>query len=167
MKGTGIPVLWYSISMKRGPYRGRNELLDAAIVLREEGYGYCTIGKKLQVPPMTIRNWVSNIKADRRVSQELGSRHRIVCLEDQKTKVGIRRALLRERGHRCEKCGGESWLGRKIPLDVHHKDGNKDNNKRENLQLLCCNCHALTPNYKGKNIKKSFARLVKSKTHCA
>ena len=146
--------MWYSISMKRGPYGGRKNLLDEAIVLRKEGYGYCTIGKRIKVPPMTVRNWVSHIPSDRQFAQEIGSKHRIVSVEDQKTKSGRRRALIRERGHRCEACEGERWMGRKIPLDMHHKDGNNRNNSNENLQLLCCNCHALTPNFKGKNIGK-------------
>lgn len=53
----------------------------------------------------------------------------------------------------CEKCGLDSWLGGKIPLHLHHKDGNHINNKLDNLQLLCPNCHSLTDTYAGKNVK--------------
>ena len=38
-----------------------------------------------------------------------------------------------------------------IPLEVHHKDGNHENNLEENLQLLCPNCHAQTENYRTRN----------------
>jgi predicted HNH restriction endonuclease len=34
-----------------------------------------------------------------------------------------------------------------IPLQIHHIDGDATNNKEENLQLLCPNCHTLTENY--------------------
>lgn len=54
---------------------------------------------------------------------------------------------------RCECCGLTEWNGQPIPLELHHKDGNHDNNKLENLEILCPNCHALTDNYTGKNIK--------------
>lgn len=37
---------------------------------------------------------------------------------------------------------------------MDHIDGNTENNDKSNLRLLCCNCHALTPTYKGKNIGK-------------
>jgi len=37
---------------------------------------------------------------------------------------------------------------------MDHIDGNTENNVKENLRLLCCNCHALTSTYKGKNIGK-------------
>lgn len=40
---------------------------------------------------------------------------------------------------------------KKVPLEVHHIDGNYLNNNEENLQLLCPNCHALTSTYKAAN----------------
>ena len=58
------------------------------------------------------------------------------------------------RGHKCESCGLEEWKGKKIPLEVHHIDGDELNSDLSNLQILCPNCHALTDNYKGKNINK-------------
>ena len=55
---------------------------------------------------------------------------------------------------KCERCQRFEWEGRPIPLEIHHVDGNRDNNGLDNLQILCPNCHALTDTYKGKNIKK-------------
>ena len=59
----------------------------------------------------------------------------------------IRKILIKERGDKCEKCGINQWLGNKITLQVHHIDGNNTNNIRNNLQLLCPNCHSLTDNW--------------------
>jgi len=58
------------------------------------------------------------------------------------------------REKRCENCGNTEWLGKPIPLEVHHKDGNRQNNSYDNLQLLCCNCHAQTDNFRGKARRK-------------
>ena len=68
----------------------------------------------------------------------------------------VRKKLLREglKEHICECCLNTTWNVVPIPLEVHHKDGDKDNNEIENLELLCPNCHALTDNYKGKNTQK-------------
>ena len=68
----------------------------------------------------------------------------------------IRIKLLRDgiKLHRCEQCGNTEWQGVPIPLEVHHINGNRRDNDLCNLQLLCPNCHALTPTYRGKNIKK-------------
>ena len=68
----------------------------------------------------------------------------------------IRKKILEEgiKEHRCENCGLTTWLDKPIPLEVHHKDGNKHNNVLENFQLLCPNCHAFTDSYRGKNIQR-------------
>lgn len=54
---------------------------------------------------------------------------------------------------KCECCGCSEWLGDKIPLELHHKDGNHFNNSFDNIELLCPNCHAKTDSYRGKNIR--------------
>ena len=68
----------------------------------------------------------------------------------------LAKKLLKEgiKKHMCECCLNTTWNGLPIPLEVHHKDGDNTNNKLENLQLLCPNCHALTDTYRGKNTKK-------------
>lgn len=67
----------------------------------------------------------------------------------------LRDKLLRENilEHRCHICGGREWMGKPIPLQLHHIDGDFRNNSIENLQLLCPNCHAQTENYRGKSLK--------------
>jgi len=63
--------------------------------------------------------------------------------------------LIREgiKQRKCEKCHLEKWLEDIIPLELHHIDGNSENNNLSNLQILCPNCHAQTDNYRGKNKK--------------
>lgn len=55
------------------------------------------------------------------------------------------------KGYKCECCGNFEWLGKPIQLEVHHIDGDNTNNKIENLQLLCPNCHSMTENWTGRN----------------
>lgn len=65
----------------------------------------------------------------------------------------VKNALISLRGEKCETCG---WCERhpmtgKIPIQVHHRDGDDTNNRPENLKLLCPNCHSLTPNWGARN----------------
>lgn len=69
-------------------------------------------------------------------------------------------AIVVLRGHKCEQCGLKEWLNQKIPLEVHHIDDDHKNNVLENLQLLCPNCHALTENWRGRNIVKKVKPVV-------
>lgn len=59
--------------------------------------------------------------------------------------------LLEIRGHKCENCNIMEWLGKPVPIVLDHIDGNPSNFDINNLRLLCANCDAQTPTYKGKN----------------
>ena len=61
----------------------------------------------------------------------------------------------------CESCKNTTWLNQKIPLELHHINGINSDNSIENLQILCPNCHAFTPNFCSKNSKTKTINRVK------
>lgn len=78
-----------------------------------------------------------------------------INIQTNKIRIKILEEGIKE--YKCELCGNSKWLDKPIPLEVHHKDGNRNNNIIENFILLCPNCHTQTDSYRGKNCKKGCA----------
>jgi len=82
----------------------------------------------------------------------------IFCLGSHISCVDVKKRLIEDglMEYKCYKCGLFTWFGKKLSLDIHHKNSNTTDNRLENLGFLCPNCHSLTDGYrgKGKNIGK-------------
>jgi len=63
----------------------------------------------------------------------------------------LRERIFFEQNNCCNKCDNSEWLGEPIILELEHKDGNHNNNLRDNLEGLCPNCHAQTDTWRGRN----------------
>ena len=65
----------------------------------------------------------------------------------------LRRYIFEKYQNKCSLCGWSKTnpYTNTIPLEVDHIDGNSNNNKEENLRLICPNCHSLTEAYRGAN----------------
>lgn len=74
-------------------------------------------------------------------------------LKEKLIKEGVKR-------HVCERCGVSEWMGEPVPLQLHHINGDNTDNRIENIQILCPNCHAQTENYRG------GANRLKSDNYC-
>lgn len=59
----------------------------------------------------------------------------------------------------CEICGVFEWNGKPIMCHLHHKNGNNRDNRLENLQILCPNCHSQTDSYAGKALRENVSNL--------
>lgn len=55
----------------------------------------------------------------------------------------------------CSNCHLTEWLDSPIALELDHVNGVSNDHRLENLRLLCPNCHALTPTWRGRNRKTS------------
>lgn len=56
---------------------------------------------------------------------------------------------------KCETCGwNRKAVDGRLPLELHHINGDRRDNRLRNLRILCPNCHSLQPTHRGRNIKK-------------
>jgi hypothetical protein len=65
----------------------------------------------------------------------------------RRTKTAVLRRALKEVGipEQCDECGtGPKWFGLPMTLEIDHVNGDRNDDRRENLRLLCPNCHAVT-----------------------
>ena len=78
----------------------------------------------------------------------------------------FRDRLIREgyKEYKCECCGNTEWIGEPIPLEVHHKNGNHYDNRLDNVEIICSNCHSVKHKYgvniPYKNKKKSISETI-------
>lgn len=109
--------------------------------------------KRANIPK--IENW-EEYKSKRRESRN------IALLSANFEELSFERLRLRiilEQKAKCNNCGLSEWLGKEITLELEHKDGNNWNNDRDNLEMLCPNCHSYTQTWRGRN-KPSAKRSI-------
>jgi 5-methylcytosine-specific restriction endonuclease McrA len=67
-----------------------------------------------------------------------------------------REKILTEQAGCCALCGiAEEWNGMPLNFQMDHIDGDRTNESRENLRLLCPNCHSQTDTYGSKNMHRA------------
>jgi len=75
---------------------------------------------------------------------------------------------LKER--KCELCGqDEIWKGKKMSLILDHINGINNDNRKENLRIVCPNCNATLDTHCGKNVKDkkdTKKRIKKELNYC-
>jgi hypothetical protein len=72
---------------------------------------------------------------------------------------GRRLRVILEQDGKCNNCGISHWNDKRITLEYEHKDGNNQNNSRENVEALCPNCHSQTTTWRGRNIGKGQQKI--------
>lgn len=92
----------------------------------------------------------------------------LLCKGSKISSAKLKNRLLDEgyKEHKCENplCQLTEWNGKPIPLELHHINGDNTDNRLENLQMLCPNCHAQTDTYcRKKTVKKE--KVLKKDAH--
>ena len=144
----GIPV--DEKASRRYDWAAIQDAYDSGLSVREcaQLFGFC------------LASWQAAVKrgavVPRPVKMPLSE---LLVAGRSQTSRGHLKARLIEAGlkeNRCERCGLTEWHGRLLSMQLHHVNGDGLDNRIENLELLCANCHSLTDNWGGRN---SHSRL--------
>lgn len=162
----GVDLQHLEAAIRRRPDVAREDLLAAVEGARSKAEVLRKLGEqptsaayswlKRQARKLSVRidaagqGWAAGVQRPRRVPVE-----RYLVLGPPRISSSKLRERLVESGllaARCDRCELTHWLERPIPLELDHINGDRTDNRLRNLRLLCPNCHALTPTYRGRNI---------------
>jgi hypothetical protein len=125
-------------------------------VKRYKNQKYCSLKcQNLYKRNLFIKAWLKGDESGTRPSASAHPTARPFCGH-------IKSYLIDKNNNKCSSCGwGEinKFTGR-VPLELDHINGNRNDNRPENVRILCPNCHALTSTYRGLNVKKKPPKLI-------
>ncbi len=150
----------YNATVKSTSYRQVLALLN----LREAGGNYDQLKKYIKENNFDISHFKG--KAWNKGLKGFGKPH--IPLENiliqnstyQSYKLKNRLFRVNLKPKSCEECGwATTTKAGYLPLELDHINGDRHDNRLENLRILCPNCHSLKPTHRGRNRNKNTHKI--------
>lgn len=127
-----------------------------------EGGWYRTVNNYIRrwdidISHFTGQGWNLGQKFDLTKFTKIPTKDILVKNSPYNNTSSLKKRLIKEKLliYKCSECKNNgTWLGKKISLHLDHINGISNDNRIENLRILCPNCHAATPTYCNKKNKK-------------
>lgn len=132
--------------------KSRAEVLDK-LKMRKSGASFKIINRRIKNDELDISHFITGGHSGN--SKRICNEELFTYLDRDRSSV-IRNRIIKDKilQYKCQKCGVEDkWLNEIIILELDHIDGDRFNNKLENLRFLCPNCHSQTETFCGKRKK--------------
>lgn len=128
--------------------------------LKEAGGNYAQISHAikdydLDIGHFTGRGWSKGLKG---IGKPLTPLNKILTKNSRFQSHKLKRRLFKDnlKNPQCEECGwAKQSIDGRIPVELDHINGDRMDNRIENLRILCPNCHSLKPTHRGLNRKKN------------
>lgn len=128
--------------------------------LENKGNNFLTCKKRIFEEKIDISHFLQRIESS--VLSKTVSKETLLERMEAGERISrnwLKRKLIRFKilPYTCRKCKIDGyWQGERLSLQLEHKDGNPNNNRLQNLEFLCPNCHSQTPSFAGKLLKKRY-----------
>lgn len=153
-----------SLCSKRSfPVGKSNQIVTEDLLRRtvKENYSYLQVANKLGITRTSVVKYIINYGIS--TTHFHPGRNRPIPNDKLFTNNSefIRNSIIKDRlikesliQYICQ-CGqGNSWNKKELVLQLDHINGDRMDNRLENLRFLCPNCHSQTSTYCGKNVKR-------------
>lgn len=158
--------------VKRGPRFTRQQLeraIAASVSWSEtlRRLGYRTAGGNAATIKRYARRWGIDTGHFRPTGRGPANRGKaipiaeILVRDSTYSRKHLKERLFREglKERRCEECGqGELWRGKRMALIIDHINGVPNDNRLENLRILCPNCAATLDTHCGRKNRRPARR---------
>jgi hypothetical protein len=104
------------------------------------------------------RHFLGSVSPTRKSAEEILVRHPPGA---KRVPTTLLRRALDELGEPriCAECAiGDIWQGRRLVLEIDHVNGERWDNRRENLRYLCPSCHSQTSTFASRSPRTTTAR---------
>ena len=129
-----------------------SEILRSIGLTTNGGSSTFSIKNRIKILKLSISHFRPNGKKKDSVQKPLCD---ILTTNSNTSRQSVKKRLLKENvlKYKCNICGIFKWNNKELSLHLDHINGVNNDNRIENLRLLCPNCHSQTETYAGKNKK--------------
>ena len=126
--------------------------------IRNEGGNFRTVKSRITFLGIDTSHFLGRLASshlNRKVSEEIFRKEWLVENSDR-SRGAVKKHLQRFKllSWECSGCGNEgTWCGKKLSLQLEHRNGVHNDNRLENLCFLCPNCHSQTDTFAGKSCR--------------
>lgn len=144
-----------ALTLRPAPFADRRRKYDWSEIQRyyDEGHSYRECRKRFGFESMS---WFKARQRGEIHTRPL-AKPLHALLAGGKSRQNIKRRLILAGilENRCELCGISEWRGKPLSIQIDHINGVRDDNRLENLRMLCPNCHSQTDTFAGYNRARS------------